>query len=182
MRASFALLIAIAVLGCPKPDPSVPDAALEVDAGLADAGLEPVDAGPPELRYTLTFEAADGGETEFDQGTKAGIELEPVKALRFVFPAPLDDVRFRVMDWTDAVVPSDDEAASPADAGYEYRIVLTQPLKTGRSYSILIDSESHDTFSDVHGNAYDELRLSLKIRGEIQPEPGASPKKKKRKK
>lgn len=180
------LICSLVALGCPKPQETPPDAGSPVDAGeLVDAGLEPVDAGPPTLRFTMRFTFVDGGMLETDQDgaptqSAPGVALDPAQSLTLTFPDPLDDVRVRVMDWTDAVVASDDEAVAP-DAGFTYRITFAQPLKSGRSYSLLIDSEAHDTFTDSKGHVFDEVRKSFKIAGEVQPEPGA-PAKKKRKK
>lgn len=175
----------LVALGCPKPVAEVPDASTEVplDAGDAtDAGAEPVDAGPETLRFTLSFALADGGTLEADHDTAQPLQLDPASTLTLTFPSPLEDARVRVMDWTDAIVASDDEATAEPDAGFTYRITFSQPLKSGRSYSLLIDSEAHETFSDARGHVFDEVRLSLKVSGQVQPEPGAATKKKKRKK
>lgn len=161
--------------GCPKPqvveavDASVP----EVDAGV-DAGM---DSGSEALGFAIELETIDAGSIA---GLDAGTTIEPVRAITLTFPSALDDVRFRVMDWNDAVVPSDDE--STVDGGLTYRIVFVQPLKTGRSYSLLIDAETKDTFADERGHQYDELRIPFRISGDVQSEPGAPAKKKKRKK
>lgn len=167
-------LIVLVLAACPKPpvvepmDASVAEPGAGVDAGV-DAGTEP-------LGFTIELETTDAGVIT---GLDAGATIEPLRAITLTFPTALDDVRFRVMDWTDSVVPSDDE--STVDGGLTYRIVFVQPLKTGRGYSLLIDAETKETFSDVRGHQYDELRIPFRVAGDVQPEPGA-PKKKKRKK
>jgi hypothetical protein len=167
-------LIALGLTSCPKPpvvepiDASVAESDAGVDAG-ADAGTEP-------LEFSFELETTDAGVIT---GLDAGATIEPLRAITLTFPTALDDVRFRVMDWTDSVVPSDDEAT--VDGGLTYRIVFVQPLRTGRGYSLLIDAETKDTFSDARGHQYDELRIPFRVAGDVQPEPGA-PKKKKRKK
>lgn len=173
MRAWW--LGALVIAGCPKPPVVEPiDASVvELDAGV-DAG---VDAGAVALGFSIELETIDAG---FLAGLDAGATIDPLRAITLTFPSALDDVRFRVMDWTDSVVPSDDE--STTDAGLTYRIVFVQPLKTGRSYSLLIDAETKDTFTDERGHQYDELRIPFRISGEVQSEPGAPVKKRKKKK
>jgi hypothetical protein len=174
-RLCLSLLL---LAGCPKPPEPVPDAGLRrepdagVDAGVADAGREP-------LRFSITFDTVDAGSFTVD-GLDAGAELPQVRALALSFPAPLDDLRVRVMDWTDAVVASDDEAS--ADGGFVYRVVFLAPLKTGRGYALLLDAETGDTFRDAQGAEYAEVRLPFRIAGDVQPEPGQPAKKSKKKK
>lgn len=174
MRLVRATLVVVLLAGCPKPVEPVIDAGVPVlDAGV-DAG---VDAGPTQLSFTIELETVDAGTLT---GLDAGMVVEPLKSIALSFPVPLDDVRFRVMDWNDAVVPSDDEAVT--DGGLTYRIVFQQPLKTDRGYALLIDAETGDTFRDARGAQYDEVRVPFRIGGEVQPEPGAPLKKKKKKK
>lgn len=174
MRLVRATLVVLLLAGCPKPVEAPIDAgAPEVDAGI-DAG---VDAGLPPLSFTFELETVDAGTIS---GLDAGMIVDPLKAIVVSFPMPLDDVRLRVMDWNDAVVASDDE--SETDGGLTYRIVFVAPLKTGRGYSLLIDAETGDTFRDARGAQYDEVRVPFRIGGEVQAEPGAPLKKKKKKK
>lgn len=164
--------------GCPKAPAPVVDAGLPVepDAGV-DAGAP--DAGPAPLRFSITFDTVDAGTITVD-GIDAGTEVPQVRAVTLSFTEPLDDLRVRVMDWTDAVVASDDEAS--VDGGFVYRIAFLAPLKTGRAYSLLLDAETKDTFRDAQGTEYAELRLPFRISGDVQPEPGAPTKKSKKKK
>ena len=174
MNARAWWLTALVLAGCPKPVIEPIDASVaEVDA-CVDAG---VDAGAVALSFAIELETTDAGVIT---GLDAGAMIEPLRAVTLSFPSALDDVRFRVMDWNDLVVPSDDEAT--VDGGLTYRIVFVQPLKTGRGYSLLIDAETKDTFADERGHQYDELRIPFRVAGEVQPEPGAPAKKKKRKK
>ena len=174
MRLVRATLVVMLAAGCPKPVEPVLDAgAPELDAGV-DAG---VDAGPTPLSFTIDLETVDAG---LISGLDAGMTVDSLKSIAISFPVPLDDVRFRVMDWNDAVVASDDELVT--DGGLSYRIVFQQPLKTGRGYSLLIDAETGDTFRDSRGAQYDEVRVPFRIGGEVQSEPGAPVKKKKKKK
>lgn len=177
-RPRFALLLLVLLAACP-PAPAVLDAGGPLDAG-GDAGVGPVDAGPEPLRFTLRADTTDAGTVALD-AFDAGGPLEPVTALELAFSAPLDDVRIRVMDWTDAVVESDD-VATEADGGFTYRITFAQPLKSGRAYALLIDAETKEALVDAHGALIDQLRVPLQISGAPTPEPGKPGKKPKRKK
>lgn len=169
--------------GCPeKPRPSILDAATEiVDAGAPDAG--PIDAGPPlpaQLRLTIDARFADGGAARVEpiDGTA---EIDPLIGLDVAIPIRLKDFRLRVLDWADQVVPSDD-TADVTDAGIEYRIDLQAPLKTGRSYVLAIDSQFGPVVADEAGRTWEDIRLKLKVRGEVEPDPKKPGKPKKKKK
>ncbi len=166
-------------LGCPTPV-GAPDAS--ADAGPAqptpiDAGVP--DAGPAQLQFSLTSSVVDGGTALVDV-IEGHALLDPSNALELKLPSPLLDARIRLMDSSDAVVESDDQAIA-SDAGFSYRIGLLQPLKGGRRYSLLIDAETQDTFSDEAGHQFDEVRVELQVSGEVQPEAGQKPKQKKSK-
>jgi hypothetical protein len=151
------------------------------DAGT-DAGLA-FDAGPPEpaaLAFRLAVVSLDGGLAVFDDAFDGGVRVEPARALELSSPVGLSGVRVRLLDGDDAVVPSDDTLET-SDAGFRYRIELAQPLKTGRSYSVLVDAETADVFTDTFGRSSAEWRLPLRVLGEVQPEPGATSKKAKKK-
>lgn len=169
------------VLGsaCPASQPPVPPNVLVADSGT-DAG-EPVDAGLPSLTFRLAISFIDGGQLDVDLGDAGVVSLEPATSLTLTSPIPLLGTRVRLLDWTDAVVAGDDEL-DVSDAGFRYRIRTLQPLKSGRGYSLLIDAESVEQFTDGFGRTHDELRVPLRVAGEVQPEPGQSTSKKKRKK
>lgn len=184
MRIDRRVLVVLLGLmtGCPSDRREVPDAAVEVmvDAGAAEASV--VDAGPPApLHLEFTVKARSDGGEEALTFIDGAAELEPVTKLSLATPARLKDYRVRLFDWADQAVVSDD-AAELTDAGLEYRIELPQPLKTGRRYSLVIDAEFAPQLADEAGRHYDDVRLSLKIRGEIQPDnkpakkPGKKPK------
>ncbi|MDX2014508.1 MAG: hypothetical protein SFW67_30200 [Myxococcaceae bacterium] len=169
MRRIVTLVLTAALLvGCPKPAagpaPESMDAA--VDAGPIDAGV--VAAAPLTFRLTATL--VDGGLQTFDD-LDAGLVLDPSRALELSASVGLVGARVRLLDWTDAVVASDDSLET-SDAGFSYRIDLLQPLKSGRSYSVLVDAESAERVSDGLGREFDEWRLGVRVTGEVQPEPG----------
>ncbi|MEW5737404.1 MAG: hypothetical protein AB1938_00675 [Myxococcota bacterium] len=185
MRSDWRIWVALlgGLTGCPsEPRRDVADAAaIEVDAGRSDAGGQVLDAGPPaplRLEFAVSV-GSDGGEepVSFVDGAA---EIDPVSVLVLTTPVRLSDYRVRLFDWADQVVVSDDSAA-PGDAGVVYRIALPQPLKTGRRYSLVVDAERAPEISDEAGRHYDDVRLSLKIRGEIQPDTPAKKPGKKRK-
>lgn len=186
MRGGRVLVFCGLVFGlaaCPEKtgSPVVEDASVIVDAGVADAG--PIDAGPPapqHLKLTIaSARLADGGVTSIELVNDAA-EIDPLSGLELAIPIRLKDYRLRLLDWTDQVVPSDD-SAEPGDAGITYRIELLQPLKTGRAYVLQLDSEFAPVVSDESGRTWEDIRLKLTVRGEVQPEPGKPPKKKKKK-
>jgi hypothetical protein len=162
------------------PSNQVPEVPSVLDAG-ADAGGAPVDAGPPALTFRLAVSFVDGGHLDVDLGDAGVLALESANSLELTSPIPLLGARVRLLDWTDAVVAGDDEL-EVSDAGFRYRIQPLQPLKSGRGYSVLVDAESTDQFTDAYGRSHDELRVPLRIAGEVQPEPGQTTSKKKRKK
>jgi hypothetical protein len=91
----------------------------------------------------------------------------------------LRDPRVRLFDWTDKVVPSDDRPFE-SDAGLDYRIGLLEPLKVGRTYDLVIDAQAGGPLQDLAGGTRNDLHLTLKVRGEIAPEPGKRTPKKRR--
>jgi hypothetical protein len=164
--------------GCPQA--VAPEIAGRVDSGLEAALV--VDAGPPPLpplTFQLVATFVDGGLSRLD-ALDAGVTVEPTRALELTSPVGLAGVRVRLLDWADAVVPSDDQLET-SDGGFRYRLELTQPLKSGRTYSLLVDGESADQFSDVFGRDHEPCRVPLRILGDLEPEAGQASKKTKKK-
>lgn len=167
----------------PKPTEDAGHSEVALDAGPADAGVDggTVDAGPPkpaELHVELATGSSDGGlePVPIDQ---AGAQLEATRSLVVFIDAPLQNYRVQLLDWADQVVQSD-EAASTTDGGIDYRILPAEPLKAGRSYTLQIEAQTGETITDVRGREYDDVRVALKIKGELAPEPGKAKPKKKR--
>jgi len=179
-RIDWWLWVSLAGLcGCPSERPSeTPDAAT---AAIVDAGVvaELVDAGPPaplRLEFVVTGRV-DGGESVLAFGEDA-TEVDALTGLSLATPVRLKDYRVRLFDWADQVVPSDD-SAEVSDAGLLYRIDLLQPLKSGRRYSLVVDAEFAPEIDDEAGHHYDDVRLGLKVRCEVQPDkPAKKPGKK----
>ena len=166
---AFGLVLA----GCPKPaEVLVPDAAMAIDAGVEDAGpSEPIDAGPPlptELAFDLDFLNLDGGVSTV-RSSESHAEIDPSKTVLIQFPAVLKDFRVRLFDGNDQVLTSDEEARVE-DAGMSYRIALAAPLKAGRSYTFGVEAELGHEITDISGHGYRDVFVSLKVRGDPEPE------------
>ncbi|MEW6430370.1 MAG: hypothetical protein AB1730_02575 [Myxococcota bacterium] len=168
-RAGAAVLGVAVLSGCPAEKPPTVDAGLrEIDAGVV---AERVDAGPPpllRLEFIVTAKM-DGGEAalEFVDGVA---ELDSTSGLALTTPVRLHDYRVRLFDWADQAVASDD-TAELSDAGLAYRIELAEPLKTGRRYTLVVDAELAPEIGDEAGRHYDDVRLGLKVRGQLVPDP-----------
>lgn len=172
MRSVILGFAALALTAC--PDRSTADAAIETDAAGFDAGL--VDAGPPlplTLEPTVTATARDAGTIEL----KAGSETDDVVSLTVTIPVKLKDFRIRLMDWRDQIVPSDDELMAD---GKTYVIALSEPLKTGRGYSLKLDAELGPVVTDDTGGIWDDWELAFRVAGEVVPEPGSKKSSKKK--
>jgi hypothetical protein len=182
MRRLGALLSVLWVAGCPDGKPFV-DASVElVDAGVSgvpfDAGF--VDAGPPvpfELTFAIDFFGLDGGVSTVPS-TAASTQIDPARSVFILFPIALKDYRVRMFDGAEQVLPSDEEARVE-DGGMSYRIVLSAPLRPGRSYNFSVEAELGHEISDLSGRGYRDVRVGLKIRGEPEPEPKAGKKRRK---
>ncbi len=196
-------LLVVLVLGClPGCPPSSPPVSLALDASASqtvDAGLVGEDAGQPTATDGGAVVEADGGVSvakhavllvevnaisdgglsavAFDENNTAQVEV--LRGLN-VNSVGLRDYRIRVIDWVDQVVSSDD-TATEVDGGLVYLMNFTQPLKAGRTYTLTIEAQSGTQFTDVQGAPHDDVRYTLKVRGDVEPEPGKPAKKKKTK-
>lgn len=177
---SVILLATLGLVVCGCPDKRVEP----IDAGLAevvDAGHDagaPVDAGPPPpatLEPVVTVSFKDGGTASLS----ANAEIDPPGTITIAIPLKLKDFRLRLMDWRDQLVVSDDELRSD---GKTLVITPTEPLKTGRSYSLVLDAELGPVITDETGGTFNDWELAFRVAGEVQPEkpePKKKPKKKK---
>lgn len=174
MRSVILVSAALFFVAC--PDRSTTEIPAVIDAGEPDAGI--VDAGPPlplTLEPTVTATARDAGTIEL----RTGGETDDVTALTVSIPVKLKDFRVRLMDWRDQIVPSDDELMAD---GKTYVITLSEPLKTGRSYTLKLDAELGPVVTDDSGSIWNDWELGFRISGDVQPEPGATNKKSGKKK
>lgn len=167
------VLIALTFFGCPEERPALP---APVDAGaveVVDAG--PIDAGPSSLEPIVTAGLADGGAI----AVTALAEIDPAVSLTIALPTSLKDFRLRLLDFREQVVASDDALAAD---GRTYTIVPTQPLLTGRRYSLQLDAELGPIVTDTAGGTWNDWQLDFRVAGEVVPEKPAPAQKKKKKK
>jgi hypothetical protein len=142
-----------------------------VDSGVAvvDAGpaIPPAELPPAELGIELQIWLADGGVAEIKPGTQELIGT----AQRLTLQLPwLTDYRIRAFDGADKVLPSDDEA-TVTDAGISYVIQLSEPLKRGREYRVVIDAQTGAGIVDDTGRRYLDAEWTFKTDGPADPEP-----------
>jgi hypothetical protein len=167
IRSVIALAaVGLVVCGCPEKRAEVIDAGAvaEVDAGL-DAG-EPFDAGPPPpatLDPVVTVGFADGGVGPLS----ANAEVDVPRTLTVAIPLKLKDFRLRLMDWRDQVVVSDDELLAD---GKTLLVTPAEPLKTGRSYTLVLDAELGPVVTDESGRTFNDWELGFRVAGEVQPD------------
>lgn len=167
----------LVLMGCPAQAPKPPEVVV-IDSGPIeiDAGA-PVDAGPPlpsSLEPTVVATFRDGGTVP----VTAKAEIDAPIALTISLPIALKDFRIRLVDYREQIVVSDDELIAD---GRTYVITLPEPLKTGRGYNLVLDSELGPVVTDDSGGTWNDWELAFRIAGEVQPEPGAPKKPKKQK-
>lgn len=150
--------------GCPeRPKTSAPDAG--ADAGVAQAPL-------PDLKFAVRYEAPDAGmlAIPFEPGSRPVID--PTQKLEVSANLGLKNYRIRLFDEADRAVISDDEALDTPTL--DYRIQLPAPLKTGRKYTLLVDAQTGDTFTDSAGRPHPDQRIELQISGEKEKDKPAT--------
>jgi hypothetical protein len=168
--------LGLVLIGCPSSVvESVDSGPLFVDlldAGVFGAGLSSVSLA---MVPVVTAGLVDGGTIEL--ASKA--QIDAPKTLTIAMPAKLRDFRFRLVDWRDQVVTSDDELLSD---GRTYVITLPEPLKTGRHYTLSLDAELGAVVTAESGQTIPDWDLDFSVAGDVVPEPGSlkKPKHKKR--
>ena len=180
MRSGFWGLVLVVLAGCPSEvatKPAIVGAPEVIHDGGIDGGI-PIDAGPPlpsSLEATVVAGYADGGTATVT--SKAAID--PATSLTISLPIKLKDFRIRLIDFREQIVVSDDELMAD---GKTLIIATAEPLKSGREYTLVLDSELGPIVTDDSGGTWNDWELVFRISGDVQPEPGARkrpPKKKK---
>jgi hypothetical protein len=148
------------------------------DAGVADARAMPLagaadieaDGGTPAPRpLQITAHAlTDGGVRTLSSANPT--EEVPVEA-RFEVEVPrLSDVRVRLFDDVDKLVPSSDRLES-REGFTRYNLTPVEALAPGSRYSILLDGQRAEQPTDLDGNAHEVVRLELRTAGQkVVPE------------
>ncbi|WP_408890368.1 hypothetical protein ACJ2CR_05945 [Myxococcus faecalis] len=167
----------LALTGCPdKTAPGAPDASV--------AAVPEAPKTPPPTTFALRYQPlADAGtsdlaEISLEPGDKPLIQ--PTSSLELTASHGLRNYRVRLFDEAERAMVSDD-VAEESDDKLVYRIVLPQPLKTGFSYTLVVDAQTGTAFTDTLGREVDELRTTFQIAGEKEkPAPAPAPSKKKK--
>ncbi|MBX7096605.1 MAG: hypothetical protein K1X89_02740 [Myxococcaceae bacterium] len=172
LRGWVSMVLLLGSSACPPATPVPVDAGGvggEADAavGVGDAGALMVDAGPAELVWSAVLTLKDGGSQVLVPGP-GRVEIGPATKLSLRIEPVLVDYRVRLLDGSDQVVASDDEAQA-LDGGIDYWLALQAPLSPGRSYSLHLDPEVGPELRDARGATYRDLEQLLKVEGQIEP-------------
>ncbi|RKH59756.1 hypothetical protein [Corallococcus llansteffanensis] len=177
--AALCGLTAALLTGCPD---KTPDTAV-VDGGVTGTPAAQ-DAGPDTAVFTLQYQAPDAGLALIPLALEEKPLIEQTSDLELRSTLPLKNYRVRLMDEADRAMISDD-SVTEADDGLVYRIHLPQPLKTGFSYTLVVDSQTGSAFQDSRGRDVEDLRAAFQVAGDKEkpkpPPPPAKAGKKKRK-
>ncbi|CAM4437932.1 hypothetical protein [Corallococcus exiguus] len=167
--AALCGLTAALLTGCPDKTAQAP-----VDGGVTSATAAP-DSGPEAVVFTLQYLSPDGGTALIPLALEEKPLVEPTSDLELRSTLGLKNYRVRLMDEADRAMVSDD-SVSEADDGLVYRIHLPQPLKTGYSYTLVVDSQTGTSFQDSIGRDVEDLRASFQIIGDKEkPKPPPPP-------
>lgn len=167
--AALCGLTAALLTGCPDKTPQAP-----VDGGSTSATATP-DAAPEAVAFTLQYQAPDAGLALIPLSLEEKPLVEPTSDLELRSTLPLRNYRVRLMDEADRAMVSDD-SVTESDDGLVYRIHLPQPLKTGYSYTLVVDAQTGTAFQDSRGRDVDDLRAAFQIAGDKEkPKPPAPP-------
>ncbi|MGE6759663.1 hypothetical protein ACQKGO_16725 [Corallococcus interemptor] len=167
--AALCGLTAALLTGCPDKTTQAP-----VDGGVTGAAAVP-DSGPEAVVFTLSYLSPDGGSALIPLALEEKPLVEPTSDLELRSTLGLKNYRVRLMDEADRAMVSDD-SVSEADDGLVYRIHLPQPLKTGFSYTLVVDAQTGSSFQDSRGRDVDDLRAEFQIIGDKEkPKPPPPP-------
>lgn len=179
-RRAALVALGLVFLGCPSRPGDLAPAALDAGAAEADAGYDAGGPAPFVPVVTVTWE--DGGVATVG----ARDAIEPPRSVAVRLPRRLKDGRLRLMDHEDKVVASDDSLSAD---GLGYEIAPAEPLRRGRTYTLLLDAEVGAAVADEAGVALDDWEFAFVIAGDPEPAPApakpaaaskAKPKKKRR--
>lgn len=168
LHGSVLMGLLLALSACPPAVTVAPDAG-QADAatGGGDGGAPAFDAGPSELVWSAVLTLRDGGSQRLSPGP-GRVEIGPATKFSLRIEPVLIDYRVRLLDGSDQVVASDDEAQA-IDGGIDYWLSLQAPLSPGRSYSLHLDPEVGPELRDARGATYRDLEQLLKVEGQLEP-------------
>ncbi|MBU8894751.1 hypothetical protein DRW03_26780 [Corallococcus sp. H22C18031201] len=179
LRTGFAATccgLALVLAGCPSKTPA-PGLDGGVAASVVDAGI-----APPVAVFSLQYQSPDAGLATIPLALDEKPLVEPTSVLELRSSVPLRNYRVRLFDESDRAVVSDDRATE-SETGLEYRIGLPEPLKTGFSYTLVVDAQTGSSLTDAQGHDIDDLRAQFQVAGEKEkPKPSPAPAKSKAKK
>ncbi len=142
------------------------------DAGAQNAAAAVLDAGVPEdpkpARLEVKITAVSDERTVELSSAEPTEDVPPASRFEVVLPR-LPDVRVRLFDEADKMVPSTDSLVLSGDTA---RYVLTpdEPLVTGTRYALLVDGQRGELPTDGNGTTFSDVRVELKTSGE-KPKP-----------
>jgi hypothetical protein len=157
------IIAASCTRGAPPAD-GVAEAGQDAGGVTRDAGSVPAADAGLAFQVLLWTSLDGGGLTPVALGVRSA-PIDPVSRLVVeVRPAPAD-ARLRLLDGSDQVVESNDVLAA-FDGGLRYELGLLEPLRPGRSYTLLLDAELAAGLEDARGRPLEDVRLGLLVRGE----------------
>ncbi|HLL53581.1 MAG TPA: hypothetical protein VK447_08555 [Myxococcaceae bacterium] len=166
-RSVVVLAVLVVMTGC--PDRAQPPAA---DAGVPDAGLAQVE--PPKLELVVRYQSTDGGMVPIPFEPAGRPFIEPTQQLQVGANLGLRNYRIRLFDEADRAVISDDDVQDTPNL-LDYRLQLPNPLRTGHRYTLVVDAETGESFTDSAGRPQPDQRLEFQIAGEKEKSKPAPP-------
>lgn len=125
------------------------------------ARAEPVATAPEPLHLELTLTEVDGGALALDGGVPTD------HALRLMLPARAEDLRLRLVDASDRLVPA--QLQLRADAQTTVRVVPETALRPAATYRAIAEPETADVLRDDRGRPLQIPDLVFKTSGTPEP-------------
>jgi len=149
------------------------DVGVALATGVGGSGTDDAasaDGGPAEVRelgLEVRAVAADGTRRPISVDAPNEL-LQPETQFELEMPR-MADVRVRLFDESDRIVPSNDRLEIGSKT--RYLLVPAAPLTTGSKYTLVVDGLASELATDVAGVPYAIVRIPLKTVGEKPPPP-----------